>query len=34
MRDHRPNTTDPLTIAIVGLAALFIPLFLIGLVAH
>jgi hypothetical protein len=34
MRDRNPNATDPLTIAIIGLAALFIPLVLIGLVAR
>jgi hypothetical protein len=34
MSDRNPETTDPVTIAIIGLAALFIPLILIGLVAH
>jgi hypothetical protein len=34
MHDRNPDTTDPLTIAIIGFAALFIPLILIGLVAH
>jgi hypothetical protein len=34
MGDRNPDTTDPLTIAIIGFSVLFIPLVLIGLVAH
>jgi hypothetical protein len=34
MGDRNPQPPDPVTIALIGLGALFIPLFLLGLVAH